>query len=103
MKKAVEKRYYNKEDTMYLSMLGNSIIGLFKSDGTQISLAFDKYLDMGKIIFNHEVYLVRTFKRKGYCLVFKIENNDINLKKSQLFALHTQNINYVNLWEDIDF
>ena len=102
MGKAVEKRYYNKEDTMYLSMSGNNFLGLFDLEGNCISLVTDKFLDMGKLVLNNETYVVRAFRRKGICLLFKLKENDIKLNDSIVFALHGTKINYVNLWEGLD-
>ena len=38
MGKAIEKRYYNKDDSMYLVMIDNTITGLFDSENNQVAL-----------------------------------------------------------------
>ena len=103
MRKAIEKRFYNKDDSMYLVMIGNTITGLFDSENNQVALVTNRFLDMGKININNEIYVVRSFKRKGMCLLFKISSNDINLDDSCVFALHGQKIDCVDLWDGIDF
>ena len=102
MGKAVEKRYYNKEDTMYISMLGKDFLGVFDKEENHISFITNKFLDMGKLVLNNETYVVRAFRRKGFCLLFRLKENNIELNDSIIFALHGEKINYVNLWEGLD-
>ena len=103
MGKAVEKRFYNKEDTMYLAMIGKKFLGLFDLEGNCISFVTDKFLDMGKLVLNNKTYIVRAFLRKDFCLLFKLKDKDIELNDSVIFAMHGIRVNYINLWEGLDF
>ena len=88
---------------MYLVIISNTITDLFNNENNQVALVTNRFLDMGKININNEIYVVRSFKRKGMCLLFKISSNDIKLDDSCVFALHGQKIDCVDLWDGIDF
>ena len=95
--------YYNKAKSMYLKMSGNMFLGIYNKDNEFCGVVMDKCDDMFKWSFNDEIYIIRWFKRKGFCAFYKITNNDINLREAEVWAVPDnagEQYKWWKQWED---
>ena len=104
MKKLSEKKLYSKDKSSYLLLIGGSLSGLFDAENNVIGMVKERSGDLYKLIINKEKYIVRHFKRKSCCLMYKITENDISLSNPDIYSLPTINYDchFVNLWEEFD-
>ena len=57
---------------------------------------------MFKWSFNNEIYIIRWFKRKGFCAFYKISNNNVNLKEPEIWSIPESKEQFHKWWEGLE-
>ena len=88
MKKS-ERKYYDKNKVTYLLVVGGSYMGCFDLEGNKLDETLEMKLDMYKVRFGEDIYLLRILNKKGIGLLFKITRNDIDLYNPKIYSIES--------------
>ena len=102
MRKKSETKYFDRNRTEYLYFIGNDCIGKFDGFGNALGRVNKSLKDMFCYSENGNIYLIRVFKRKGICLIFRTDNNGVDLSEPKVYSLPSvKECELINLWEGI--
>ena len=91
--------YYNNDKSIQAKALGNTFLGVFDKEDIYLGMITEKCGDMFKWECEKDVYLIRWFKRKGFCTFYRIANNNIDLYSPEIWRTTEAKIQNHKWWE----